>query len=133
MILTAVESYSLVINKMSWIADFSTTQYMCCDLFTFSLIKMFNNRPSIRKVSEVMYTQEIEMINLQLKNSNEKSWNIILMNVYLMSNMKLNLFSIKMAKTKEISVKIKDELLHLKNKVKNMLDHAVCKDKLYYL
>ncbi len=55
------------------------------------------------------------------------------MNVYLMSDMKLNLFSIKMVKTKEISVKIKDELLHLKNKVENMLNHAVCKDKLYYL
>jgi len=73
------------------------------------------------------------MIDLQLKNSNEKSWKIILMNVYLMPNMRLNLFSIEMIKKKEISIKIKDELLHLKNKVESMLDHTVHKDKLYYL
>jgi len=47
--------------------------------------------------------------------------------------MRLNLFSIKMIKKKEILIKIKNELLHLKNKVKNMLDHTVYKDKLYYL
>ncbi len=46
---------------------------MCCDLSAFSLIKMFNNEFSIRKVSEVMYTQKIEIIDLQLKNSDEKS------------------------------------------------------------
>jgi len=106
---------------------------MCCDLSAFSLIKIFNNRFSIRKVSEVMYAQEIEMIDLQLKNSDEKSQNIILMNVYLMSNMGLNLFSIETVKTKEISVKIKNRLLCLKNKVKSMLNYAVYKDKLYYL
>ncbi len=50
-----------------------------------------------------------------------------------MSNMRLNLFLIEMIKMKEISVKIKNELLYLKNKVKNMLDHTVHKDKLYYL
>jgi len=55
------------------------------------------------------------------------------MNVYLMSDMRLNLFSIEMVKMKEILIKIKDELLHLKNKVESMLDHTVCKDKLYYL
>ena len=54
------------------------------------------------------------------------------MNVYLISNIKLNLFSIEMIKTKEISVKIKNELLHLKNKVKNILNYTVHKDKLYY-
>ncbi len=80
-----------------------------------------------------MHAQEIEMIDLQLKNSNEKSWKIILINVYLMPDMRLNLFSIEMIKKKEISIKIKDELLHLKNKVKSMLDHTVYKDKLYYL
>jgi len=72
-ILTAVKSYSLVINKMSWIADFNTTQHMCCDLSAFSSIKMFNNEFSIREVSEVTYTQKVETINLQLKNSDEKS------------------------------------------------------------
>ncbi len=55
------------------------------------------------------------------------------MNVYLIFNMKLNLFSIEMIKKKEILIKIKNELLHLKNKVKNMLNYTVCKDKLYYL
>jgi len=55
------------------------------------------------------------------------------MNVYLMPDMRLNLFSIEMIKTKEISVKIKDRLLCLKNKVENMLNHTVHKDKLYYL
>ncbi len=55
------------------------------------------------------------------------------MNVYLMPDMRLNLFLIEMIKTKEISVKIKDRLLCLKNKVKNMLNHTVHKDKLYYL
>ena len=46
---------------------------MCCNLSTFNLIKTFNNKLSIREVSEVMHAQEIEMIDLQLKNSNEKS------------------------------------------------------------
>jgi len=46
---------------------------MCYDLSVFNLIKMFNNEFSIREVSEVMHTQEIEMIDLQLKNSNEKT------------------------------------------------------------
>ncbi len=50
-----------------------------------------------------------------------------------MSNIKLNLFSIEMIKTKEISVKIKNELLCLKNKVESMLNHIIYKDKLYYL
>ncbi len=47
--------------------------------------------------------------------------------------MKLNLFLIKTVKTKEISVKIKNRLLCLNNKVESMLNHIVCKDKLYYL
>ncbi len=55
------------------------------------------------------------------------------MNVYLMSNMRLNLFLIEMIKTKKISIKIKNKLLCLKNKVEDMLNHIVCKDKLYYL
>jgi len=55
------------------------------------------------------------------------------MNVYLMSNIGLNLFSIEMIKKKKISVKIKNELLCLKNKVKSTLNYAVHKDKLYYL
>ncbi len=50
-----------------------------------------------------------------------------------MSNMRLNLFLIEMIKTKEISVKIKNRLLHLKNKVKSILNYTVHKDKLYYL
>ncbi len=50
-----------------------------------------------------------------------------------MLNMKLNLFLIEMIKKKEISVKIKNELLCLKNKVKNILNYTVYKDKLYYL
>ncbi len=50
-----------------------------------------------------------------------------------MSNIKLNLFLIEMIKKKEISVKIKNELLCLKNKVKNTLNYTVYKDKLYYL
>jgi len=50
-----------------------------------------------------------------------------------MSNIGLNLFSIEMIKTKKILIKIKDRLLHLKNKVENTLDHIVYKDKLYYL
>jgi len=50
-----------------------------------------------------------------------------------MSNIGLNLFSIEMIKTKKILIKIKDRLLHLKNKVENTLDHTVYKDKLYYL
>ena len=50
-----------------------------------------------------------------------------------MSNMRLNLFLIETVKTKKISVKIKDELLCLKNKVESTLDHTVHKDKLYYL
>jgi len=55
------------------------------------------------------------------------------MNVYLMPDMGLNLFSIGTAKTKGISVKIKDGLLCLKDKVGGTLDHTVHKDKLYYL
>jgi len=55
------------------------------------------------------------------------------MNVYFMSNIRLNLFSIEMIKKKEILIKIKNELLHLKNKVESMLNHIVYKDKLYYL
>ncbi len=50
-----------------------------------------------------------------------------------MSNMRLNLFSIETVKTKEILIKIKNELLCLKNKVENTLSHIVYKDKLYYL
>ncbi len=38
-----------------------------------------------------------------------------------------------MIKTKKISVKIKNELLCLKNKIENMLNYIVYKDKLYYL
>ena len=55
------------------------------------------------------------------------------MNVYLISDMRLNLFLIEMIKTKEILIKIKNKLLCLKNKVKDMLNYAVHKDKLYYL
>ncbi len=55
------------------------------------------------------------------------------MNIYLMSNMRLNLFSIEMIKKKEILIKIKNELLCLKNKVESMLNYIICKDKLYYL
>ncbi len=47
--------------------------------------------------------------------------------------MRLNLFLIEMIKTKKILIKIKNELLCLKNKVKSILNHTVCKDKLYYL
>ncbi len=47
--------------------------------------------------------------------------------------MRLNLFLIKMIKTKKILVKIKNELLCLKNKIENMLNYIVYKDKLYYL
>ena len=50
-----------------------------------------------------------------------------------MSNMRLNLFSIETVKKKEILIKIKNRLLHLKNKVENILNHIVHKDKLYYL
>ncbi len=50
-----------------------------------------------------------------------------------MSDIELNLFSIKIIKKKEILIKIKNELLHLKNKVENILNHIVYKDKLYYL
>ncbi len=50
-----------------------------------------------------------------------------------MSNIGLNLFSIEMAEKKEISVKIKDRLLCLKNKVESMLNYIIHKDKLYYL
>ena len=55
-ILIVVENYSFMINKMLWIADFNTIQYMCCNLFTFNLIKIFNNEFSIREVSKVMHT-----------------------------------------------------------------------------
>jgi len=54
------------------------------------------------------------------------------MNVYFISNMRLNLFSIEMIKTKEILIKIKNKLLYLKNKVKNTLNYTIYKDKLYY-
>ncbi len=50
-----------------------------------------------------------------------------------MFNIRLNLFSIEMIKKKEILIKIKNELLCLKNKVKDMLNYTVHKDKLYYL
>jgi len=50
-----------------------------------------------------------------------------------MSNIGLNLFSIEIIKKKEILIKIKNELLHLKNKVEDMLNYIVYKDKLYYL
>ncbi len=63
-ILTTVKNYSLVINKMSWIADFNTIQHIYYDLSTFSLIKIFNNELFIRRVSEVMYIQEVRMIDL---------------------------------------------------------------------
>jgi len=55
------------------------------------------------------------------------------MNVYFIFNMRLNLFSIEMIEKKKISVEIKNELLCLKNKVKNILNYTVYKDKLYYL
>jgi len=55
------------------------------------------------------------------------------MNVYFISNIELNLFSIETAETKEILIKIKNRLLHLKNKVEDMLNYTVYKDKLYYL
>jgi len=55
------------------------------------------------------------------------------MNIYLIFNIELNLFSIKMIKKKEILIKIKNELLYLKNKVKSIFNYTVCKDKLYYL
>ena len=55
------------------------------------------------------------------------------MNVYFISNIELNLFSIEIVKTKEILIKIKNRLLYLKNKVKNTFNYTVCKDKLYYL
>ncbi len=55
------------------------------------------------------------------------------MNIYLISNIELNLFLIEIIKKKEILIKIKNELLHLKNKVENILNYTVCKDKLYYL
>jgi len=54
------------------------------------------------------------------------------MNIYFIFNIKLNLFLIEIIKKKEILVKIKNRLLHLKNKVKNMLNYIVYKDKLYY-
>jgi len=47
--------------------------------------------------------------------------------------MRLNLFLIETVKKKEILIKIKNELLYLKNKVESMLDYIVYKDKLYYL
>jgi len=50
-----------------------------------------------------------------------------------MFNMRLNLFLIEMIKTKKILIKIKNELLCLKNKVESILNYTVCKDKLYYL
>jgi len=50
-----------------------------------------------------------------------------------MPNIELNLFSIKTVKKKEISVKIKNRLLCLKNKVESILNYTVHKDKLYYL
>ncbi len=55
------------------------------------------------------------------------------MNVYLIFNIKLNLFLIEMIKKKEISVKIKNKLLYLKNKIKNTLNYTIYKNKLYYL
>ncbi len=55
------------------------------------------------------------------------------MNIYLISDIKLNLFSIETVKIKEILIKIKNKLLCLKNKVKSMLNYTVHKDKLYYL
>ena len=55
------------------------------------------------------------------------------MNIYLMSNIELNLFSIEMTEKKEILIKIKNELLYLKNKVESILNYTVYKDKLYYL
>jgi len=55
------------------------------------------------------------------------------MNIYFMSNIELNLFLIKIIKKKKILIKIKNRLLCLKNKVKNILNYIVHKDKLYYL
>ena len=55
------------------------------------------------------------------------------MNIYLISNIELNLFLIETAEKKEILIKIKNKLLCLKNKVKSMLNYTVHKDKLYYL
>ncbi len=55
------------------------------------------------------------------------------MNIYFMSNIELNLFSIETVKKKEILIKIKNKLLYLKNKVENTLNYTVYKDKLYYL
>ncbi len=50
-----------------------------------------------------------------------------------MSNIELNLFLIEIIKKKDILIKIKNRLLHLKNKVEDTLDYIVHKDKLYYL
>ncbi len=50
-----------------------------------------------------------------------------------MSDIELNLFLIEIIKKKEISIKIKNELLYLKDKVENTLNYTVHKDKLYYL
>jgi hypothetical protein len=88
--LTAVHDY--VVNSLLWIVNLMTTHYICCDCTVFSSIKLLKDDSSIWEIFELMYTQEIEMIKLQLKIDN-KHQNITLINIYLMSDMRLNLFS----------------------------------------
>ena len=55
------------------------------------------------------------------------------MNVYLMPNIGLNLFSIETAKTKGITVRIERGTLQMTDKKGRMLGHARRAGKLYYL
>jgi len=68
-----------------------------------------------------MYIQEIETVELQFKINN-KHQNITLTDIYLMFNIELNFFFIKMIKTKEIMIRIKQETLYMMNKRERMLN-----------
>jgi len=78
---------------------------MCCDCTVFSSIKFLEDDLSIQEIFEMMYAQEIEMIELQLK-IDDKHQNITLTDIYLMSDIELNFFFIEMTETKEIMIRI---------------------------
>ncbi len=50
-----------------------------------------------------------------------------------MLSIDMNLFSIEMVKVKSVTIKIKERVLHLKNKMRETIDYTSQSDKLYYL
>ncbi len=50
-----------------------------------------------------------------------------------MLSIDMNLFLIETAEIKNIIIKIKEEVLHLKNRMRETINYVLQSDKLYYL